>query len=93
MLALALLCVINNLCVAVQRLKSVSVFIKMSFTIFTASPRDLLPLLARDRGVFVFVKALTVKLTVQQVSASCRAQVSEPGPPMVTRLEVTHTTF
>lgn len=65
MLALALSCVINNLCVEVQRLKSVSVFIKMSFTIFTASPRDLLSLLPRDvvggEGVFVFVKALTLE--------------------------------
>lgn len=81
MLALALSCVINNLCVEVQRLKSVSVFIKMSFTIFTASPRYLLsvlPVCVRVRvcgvGVFVFVQSLTVK-------TECPTGVSlVPGP-------------
>lgn len=34
-IVLPLLCVINNRCMAVQQLKSVSVFIKMSLTIFT----------------------------------------------------------
>lgn len=46
-------------------MKSVSVFIKTSFTIFTASPSDLLSLLPQDGGVgggvFVVVKALTLE--------------------------------
>lgn len=77
MLALALSCVINNLCVEVQRLKSVSVFIKMSFTIFTASPKSsaVSPSSGRRGGrVFVLVKALTLEL-------DCPTGVSlVPGP-------------
>lgn len=77
MLALALSCVINNLCVEVQRLKSVSVFIKMSFTIFTASPkRSAVSSSSGPRGgrVFVLVKALTLE-------PDCPTGVSlVPGP-------------
>lgn len=93
-MALALSCVINNLCMAVQQLESVSVFIKMLWTIFTARPRCLrchyfsmhcvcyICFISCCWGNFFLLSPVVFwpsQLVVQQVSASCQATVCLPS--------------